>query len=320
MKNVTLSTFSLRVKTHKNRKVEYYALDEIPMRRKQSGRVIYRSLLDLLIEYLRQLKRQPAVDGARQCMLTASNITTSDCSVSTFLEMGEFGVQNDLLHVKKREVTHKRTIDDAEMVPYYFLAAIPQDKKRGIVAFQMEGESGIKGYFEQCFGEFLKKRCNDCELELERLVPKRLMNQYLKVGRVTSLRFVHLKVPRTIEQAYMLKDLADDATVELHVKAKRGSAIMLKDNIKGIMEKYKDGQEFVQIRGFEYDTVKVDFKMGETSRTIDLGTPNTFRAGYNVTDRVVIISGHPTFESIDRTGREIVREILQSFRMAAKGV
>ena len=320
MKSVTISTFSLRVKTHKGKRVEYYRLDRLPLARKRSGAPAYKNLLDLLDEYFRRLKRTPAHDSTNLCILTASNIKRETRSVSAFLEKGEYGIQNDLMHIRRKAVTHQRMVEDAEMMPYYFLAAIPKESKRGLIGFQVEGETSIKGYFEQCFEDFLRHKCGECDLEIERVVPKRLMNQYLTSGRVSRLRFVHLKVPKEIEESYMLEDIANDATIELQVKAKRGSAYLLTSNIRSLLRRYKEGDDFVQIEGYEYDTLKVDVEVGGKSRTIDLAAPNKFRAGYNVTGKVVMKNGHPTYLSIDKVGREIVREIMHSLRLDPKGV
>lgn len=318
MKKVTISTFSLRVKTLKDGDVIYYNLDKLPLSRKQSGRTVYKSLLDLLEEYLRRIKRQPFRDVNDQCVLTASNLNTEKRrSVSAFLMKGEYGIQNDLLHVKKREVLHRRSVDDAEMLPYYLLAAIPQGRERGVIVFQMEGEAGLKRYFERCFEDFLRQKCGDCDLEIDRLVPETLLKQYINNGRVARIRFVHLSVPKSIEDVYNLGNVAENATIELQVKARRGAPLLLARNI---MQRYRDGQDFVQVKGYEFDTVKVDVKVGKSYRTIDLATPARFRADYDITGEVVMAAGHPTFSTIDPAGRKIVREIMQSLGMDIRGV
>jgi hypothetical protein len=267
---------------------------------------------------LRRIKRQPFRDGVNECVLTASNlITGKKRSVSAFLMKGDYGIQNDLLHVKKKEVLHKRSVHDAEMLPYYFLAAIPREGERGVIVFQMEGEAGLKGYFERCFEDFLRQKCGDCDLKIDRLVPETLLTQYVNNGRAARIRFVHLSVPKSIEDAYNLGNIAKDATIELQVKARRGSPLLL---ARDIMQKYRDGQDFVQVEGYEFDTVKVDVKVGKSYRTIDLAAPARFRADYDITGEVVMAAGHPTFNTIDPSGRKIVREIMQSLGMDTRGV
>ncbi len=321
MNSVTISICSLRVKNNAERG-GYYDLDKLPLRHKRKGHPASISLLHVLTDYLLRLRRLAKRDEDNLCLLTASNIQVEPRSISAFLKRGEYGVQNDLFHVRKKEITYHRSVEDAEMMPYYLLAVVPKGSDRGIIAFQAEADVSIKGYFKQCFEDFLRQKCGDCDLELDRLVPKKLVRQYINSGRVARLRFIHLKVPKTIEDAYMLGNIAKDATIELQVKAKRGSAFLLSDSLKSLLPQYKPGRDgdFVQIQGFEFDTVKVDVEVDGNYRTIDMADPTSFRADYNVTNKVLMQGGHPTYKSIDQAAREIVREILHSLRMDQAGV
>lgn len=324
MKNVTISTFSLRVKSHTGREVEYCTLDKLPAATQRKDLPSHRSLLGLLEEYLRLVEKHAANDKINRSLLSASQIHVKSHSVSAFLERGEYGIQSNMLDagsVKKKKITYRRLIRDAEMLPYYFLAAVPARSQWGVVAFEMEANAGIKSQFEQGFEDFLRAECGRCDLEINRLVPGKLVKQFLKHGRVSRLRFVRLNVPSSIEEAFMLDgNIETSATMELRVKPKQGSAFLLADKIQDVLSKQREARDFVQIQGFEYDTVKVDVKVGNKYHTVDLGNLDSFRADYDITNKVQPNGGHPTYRSIDQIAREIVREIMDSLNLDTTGV
>jgi hypothetical protein len=309
MKTVTISTYSLRVKS--GAQGTYYELRRLPRRR---------NILSLLGQYLLKLKKQTARDEDNHVLFTASHLLKTPHSISAFLERGEYGITSDLLDVRKKIVRYQRSVDDAEMMPFYFLAAIPADGNRGVVAFQIESNSSIRAQFKIGFEDYLRQKCGDCDLELEKLVPDQMVQEYVRNERVAKLRFLKIKVPSDISEVFRGANLEEDATIELQVKAKPGSDLRLAKRINSILSGRREVSEFVQIRGFDYDAVKVEFNVHGKRRTIDLSNRNNFRADYDISDRAVIIDGHPTFASVDPIAREIVRDIMDSLGMKTDGV
>lgn len=309
MKNIRISTFSLRVKNRTER--EYLELSTLAQNK---------GLLNLLKEYLKGLEKEAYPDTNNLCLLTASHIHKKACSISAFLERGEYGIESNLLNVNKKKITYQRSVDDAEMMPFYFLVAVPREGSRGIIAFHMEANTRINSHFKINFEDFLRKQCKECDLEIDRLVPKKLVRQYIRHGRVAKLRFMNLSVPNTIEDAFRMENTGEGAIIELQVKAKPGSTFLIADRIKEVLNGKRDSRGFVQIQGFDYDTVKVEFDVDGKHRTLDLSEQPNIRADYDVTDKVTRRGGHPTFASIDRAAREIVREIMRSLKMDTTGV
>lgn len=310
MKSITISTYVLRVRNNQ-KNLEYHKLNGLP-----GGR----NLFDLLLEYLDHLEERPANDIDNQSLLRASHLRRSGHTLSGLLERGEYGIKSSLVNIRKREITHERSVSEAEMLPFYFLMVVPSEGTKALVAFEMEGNTGINSQFERDFRSFLRRKCGECDLELDRLVPERLIKQYFSKGRVTKLRFVRFKVPTDIADAVKMGVDEQGSTIELQVKAKRGAAFSMGKEIQDVLRGQMSAREFVQVKGLDYDTIKIEFDMNGKRRTMDLTEPGSFRADYNITNRIEMYGGHPTYASIDRVAREIVREILPSIGLEARDV
>ena len=239
---------SLRVKNHEDG--EYIKLKKLPNKH---------TLLSLLEQFLEELTTQTPREDNNHVLLTASQIKKTPRSISACLERGEYGITSSLLNVKDQIVSHKRSVDEAEMMPFFFLAAIPVEGKMGVAAFQMESNAGVRSRFKLDFEDFLRKKCGKVDLEIENIVPKRLIRDYVRKERVTKLRFVGLKAPRSIAKAFQGDNFGKNTTIELQVKVKHGANLLMADSIQEVMKGRKEVSEFVQIRGINYDTIKAEF-------------------------------------------------------------
>ena len=307
MKSVTISMVSLRVKKRKDG--EYIELIKLPNRH---------TLLSLLEQFLEELTSHTPREDNNHVLLTASHIKKTPHSISACLERGEYGITSSLLNVKKKIVYHKRSVDEAEMMPFFFLAAIPVDGKMGVAAFQMESNAGVRSRFKLDFEDFLREKCGkNVDLEIENIVPKRLIRDYVRKERVSKLRFVGLKAPRSIAKAFQGDNFGKNTTIALQVKVKHGAKLLMADSIREVMNGHKPVNEFVQIRGFNLDTLKAEFDVHGRQRTLNFTNKNNFHAEYDVTKN---IKGYPTFTTIYPAARELVIEIMESLKLDTDGV
>lgn len=308
MKTVTISTYSLRVKS---RTGDFFDLRELPHRQ---------TLLNLLDQYLNQLEHKVIRDEKTHVILVATKTIKKKHSISACIERGEYGISSKLLNVKSRIVTHRRSVNEAEMMPFYFLAAIPADSDMGVAAFQIESNAGIRAQFKEGFEDFLREKCGQVDLEIDKLVPKPLIEAYVQHQTVAKLRFVNIKVPRNISRALKGHNIGKDTTLELQVRVKQGRQLFLADRIVDVVNGKKSASRFVNIKGYEYESVKVEFDVGGKRRTIDFTNQDNFRADYDVTDKVKGPDGLPTFEGVDGAAREIVIDIMGSLGLETDGV
>ena len=105
------------------------------------------------------------------------------------------------------------------------------------------------------------------------------------------------------------------------MRVKHGSNLLLAESIKDIVSGRKPVNEFVQIRGFNYDTIKAEFDVGGKQRTIDFTDQGAFHSDYDVTKKVQDPEkGYPTFDSIYPVAREIVIDIMKYMKLDTDGV
>jgi hypothetical protein len=60
---------------------------------------------------------------------------------------------------------------------------------------------------------------------------------------------------------------------------------------------------------FEYDDVKAVTKVGNSSRTIFASNPQRIRSYHDVTEKIKIAAGHPTYESMHEQALQLYASI-----------
>ena len=70
-------------------------------------------------------------------------------------------------------------------------------------------------------------------------------------------------------------------------------------------------QEMIELRGYEYDNVKVELDVRGSKRTLDLSDLLKIRAYVDITSDICIQdNGHPEFNSIDAVAQDLMRSLL----------
>ena len=73
------------------------------------------------------------------------------------VKTGEYGTEAELIHTKTRRLTHKKTVEEAEVIPFaFYLALSPIKPERGVLIFQTEGRSSMKSAFEHRMKRFVR--------------------------------------------------------------------------------------------------------------------------------------------------------------------
>ena len=74
--------------------------------------------------------------------------------------------------------------------------------------------------------------------------------------------------------------------------------------------------DIVQIDGYNYDNLKFVFKLGNIEKTVNLDNVEKIVITEDISDRVAIINGLPTFDTLKPVMIEIGRGYLQGIGMA----
>ena len=66
----------------------------------------------------------------------------------------------------------------------------------------------------------------------------------------------------------------------------------------------------IEIEGYKYDDLKLEFSLGKITKTFDLGNLNSAIISEDITSKVNIIGGHPEFDNLKQVMKNTAREYL----------
>jgi hypothetical protein len=88
------------------------------------------------------------------------------------------------------------------------------------------------------------------------------------------------------------------------------SALVVK-NLKDIYEGRKPWAGLFEIQGITPDEVKLQIEVNKKPKVINLSKHQLYRAYFDITEKVKLRRGHPTFESVNIAAHELLFDLYQ---------
>ena len=206
------------------------------------------------------------------------------------------------------------------MFPHYFRLILPQNSTIGILILERSGRRGVKGNFQDDFGNYLSNMYPELDIELQPLMPSQLLNMFINRGEVTQIRLVNYKIPTDIIDALRFTEEANEITTELTLKIKGGSgAHQFKKKLKKSWEDREDITEFIKVANVKYQNIKVEFLINDHKRVVSLENPFEHGASWDITHEPSLVysnKNHPTLESLDIIAGNYGHDILDQLKQA----
>ncbi len=267
----------------------------------------------LMQTFLHSLQVNMSHDLQTQKLLNVRNFISNDRTLSGIIETGEYGYESNLYNIENYSISYVRQTNEAEMMPFYFIIAFPPGENEGLIVLQRFGQNGIKTFFHQQFSMFVSTYIPNISVEINQLIPETLLSRYLRDGEISTIKFIKLGIPRTIEDRYDHPHEEFQGKTEVKISVKRPGFLPVKDLIREFLNGQIAINHFLELReiNFEYDNVKVELVIDGKHRVIDLSNLGKINAYFDVTQEVVIgNNGHPIFNSIDTVAKTLSNEIL----------
>ena len=301
MARISIGCYTVRITDKKGK-------ENLPIGAFKGGR----DLKDVLLRFLKERRADYSIDDERQKLLRVQEFYTKGRRVSGVVVTGEYGYEADLYNVDTAAVSYQRTRTDAEMMPFYFLAELPVQLDEGVILLQRRSNLGIRTAFLQDFRDFFEETYPNLRVSFNSLVPPELLNEYLKDGRLTKVRFIRYAIPPDLTDAYdNLGHVEEEGTAELAFTPKRGEGIPLLGRVQDVIGGKRKVTEMVELPDFEYENVKVELYVGESRKTLDLSNVMKMSAYVDVTPDIQLgRDGHPTFDSIETVARELMSSLV----------
>ena len=300
MNNVALVLYVIRIRSLEDSK--YINLDNI------NGK----SLIDMVNEYCENRKNISCNTELKK----AINIKDFKIVDDTFhgqLETGSYGYSSKIKSITTSEITHSKTIGEADMVPLFFYASIPKDSYKGLIALERFRVFGCKTVLENDLNQFLKDSNYKAKITLHPILPETVAKQYLTKGNICKMRLVKHSVPTDIADVY--KDEyrnGEFGTFEYVMNPKKNKYLPFKKDINKFLNNAIGLKNIIEVHGIDYDNIKVELQIGNKKRTISLNSIDKLSGDIDISDEVEFENdGHPKYKSILSIAQEIVEEYIQ---------
>ncbi|MBB6218674.1 ribosome-associated translation inhibitor RaiA [Anaerosolibacter carboniphilus] len=223
------------------------------------------------------------------------------------VKSGSYGLTSEIIDSATGATQYNKNESDADVIPFYFTLAVPAgETNRGILILENVGVFGIKQQFDRLLEEYLRSINPEYELSINSFTPVQYIDHFLDDGVIKSMRFIRYDIPADTAQRLGLNNgVAFDEYVIHHV----GRNNDIRDKIKSYVRGRVRIRNIAEI-DFDYDNVKVEVKIGKRSKVLNLENINKIVISEDVTDRLVLLGGHPTEESMSVVFEENLEEYL----------
>jgi hypothetical protein len=311
MSTISLASYTLRVKNKTDAK-------SVDLSRLNGTR----DMLDICWQFLEDRYEEPSHDSSSRKLIRVIKLDREkrSRSLTGLLQTGEYGFASDLLDVESGEVSHKRSSQEAEMIPFYFLFNIPPGVDEGIVILQRFRTSGIRKLLLADFQKYFATQFGEYRVEINPLTPESVLQQYRSDQcRITKARFVRFSLPSDLADLYNNQDHEEEeGYVEYTINAKRNRTLPIWARLNEVLTGKREMNRLLEIESFDYSNVKIEVDLNGTRRTIDLANPKQLRAYYDITDKLSPTEeGHPAYNEVDAIAKDLLAELSHMIRGGA---
>ncbi|MFT3829727.1 MAG: hypothetical protein QM691_08485 [Opitutaceae bacterium] len=249
-------------------------------------------------------------------VLNIRTIESSPQCTWGIVSTGEYGYESDLIDIKGKKATYRRSTDQAELLPFFFYLYLPTEGDSGILVLQRFGVFGVRSILSNALEDFFSKKFPEHMLDIWPMVPDGVIDKILNSGTLRKITFRKLSIPKDISEAFGSAKSSEGGKVDVVISAKEGSYFSkVIGKIRNCFgSKNRSGMnEVVGLSGFSHDKILLEMHYGEETRTVDLSNLNKLRAHIDITTEVKIgTDGHPTYDSIKTITEALVSDLRTS--------
>ncbi|MEX2299480.1 MAG: hypothetical protein WD733_01015 [Bryobacterales bacterium] len=300
MSKTSLASYTIRLRAESGENQKLDAFGSPPQ-----------DLLRVLGDCLESMKKKSSSthDAAAQQVFNVAKVQVTGRTIAGIIESGLYGRGSKLRDVDAWEITYKKTVREAEMLPFYFLFEVPHMADEGMLIVERVGNVGIRKALGNAISEYVASKLPPFSFRLSHLVRQDVVKAYVDGGEVSAIRFIKFGLPSDFADMLPSGHKEQRGRLELVARMGRGRTF----NLGSRIGKYVNGDvnlnRFVELEDFSYDTVKLDVTKNGETRVIDLNKLK-MRGFYNISADVERdATGNPTFESIDEAARELLQDI-----------
>ncbi len=218
--------------------------------------------------------------------------------ISGRVKTGEYGIVSELVNTITGE-QRSRSNNDAEVMPFSFgFMYSGGNVNRGIAVFQTEGRYGMKTYFTKRFKTFLYDKYEGLNIDISTIAPIQYIRGVMKSGFLNKLRMLKFVAPRDTNARLGVNE-GIDVKEERIFSNLTGFIERNRELILKRIERGNDLREIINLEDFDYDELRMEFKIGKSVKTLNLTNLDRIVITIELNnENLNIVGGHPTHDSL----------------------
>lgn len=278
-----------------------------------------KSLLGVIKDCIDENGNKYKNDRANERLYKFDNIEFEDIDVngkkeytvlSGIIKTGEYGIQSELVDVVDNSTVEKKSTQ-AEVLPFGFCMALAKgDKNKAVVILQTLGNLGIKTVFTDYINRCLSRNKIHETAIWGPLYPIEYVKRIMDRGRLEKIRLIRYEVPEETVNRLGVNNgvkLRDEHVIINPV----GFINSKKNTILECLRGQRASTNIVELPEFKYDRLKLEFSMNKKKKTIDFDNISELKINENITEKVNVINGIPTYNSLKAQMWETAYEYLK---------
>lgn len=250
----------------------------------------------ILYEFIQSISHTPSDLESDQSLLQSIQFQRDGDYIRGFVETGKYGYQARGIDRRTDQPSYTRTVNDAEMLPFYFMFYLPEGENFGLMLIQRFGTHGVYTPFTKQINNFFSNREPHYSIRFESAVLPSLIDDFNRNSVAKKLKFRTYTIPSDVADQYDNTVNSDNAYVEYSIVAKKNC------NLRNLMNAVRQNPAMLSLPNFEPEEISMQVTLNGKTRTVDINNPNDIRSYYEITNDVEIDdrTGHPTEESLRR--------------------
>jgi len=236
----------------------------------------------------------------------------------TVINSGTYGSASEITDIETQQVNYKRRPNEADVRPFYLFIVIPKDSEgvtvqKGMFLFQNVGGFGVKTVTTQHMSAYFSNKHN-ITLRCSTIAPELFIKKVIKRENIKKLIMV---------KNHTSNDDADNIRVGYGTETRYIANLsftntMWETIMAGIYYCSKGKSNLFEFESKKYDSLKVNVKIGERERTIDLHNLENLSIIEGIPDEIKRIDGHPDKEKLLKHLKKVADEYLKEMVLQIK--
>lgn len=219
--------------------------------------------------------------------------------VSGMIKTGDYGIESEIVDSGTGQTVYTKSAADADVMPFFFSVAVPSGQTdRGIIIFQTLGIYGMKTVFHKKLEDFIKEIDPALKLIIGNVMPRAYIEHYLDYGVLQKIRLLKYDIPNDVSERIGINNGVQTSYQELIIHKPVGFLERKRQLVNECLRGQRFCNSIIEIDNFEYDNLKLEIQLGKGTKTFNLANIDNLVVTEDITERVTILGGNPTDNSI----------------------